>query len=41
MWSKIQVSAGFCLLAGWFAAVNGWRLLAVVLGAALREIFGK
>ena len=28
------VSAGFCLLAVWFAAVNGWRPLALLLGAA-------
>lgn len=40
MWSKIQVSAGFCLLAGWFAAVNGWRLLAVVLGATVTHELG-
>lgn len=25
---------GFCLLVTWFALVNGWELLAVVLGAA-------
>lgn len=31
---KIQISAGFCLLTSWFAAVNGWQLLATVLGAA-------
>ena len=29
-----RVSPGFCLLVAWFAAVNGWRLTAVVLGAA-------
>ena len=34
MWPNTRVSPGFCLLTGWFAAVNGWRLLAVVLGAA-------
>jgi len=31
---KLQISAGFWLLAVWFWAVNGWRLLAMVLGAA-------
>lgn len=30
----IQISLGFCLLAAWFAAANGWRLLVTVLGAA-------
>ncbi|MDO4316425.1 MAG: peptidase M50 [Oscillospiraceae bacterium] len=30
----VRVSAGFCLLAAWFAAANGWRLLLTVLGAA-------
>lgn len=30
----VQISAGFCLLAAWFAAVNGWQLLMTVLGAA-------
>lgn len=34
MWPSVRVSPGFCLLAGWFAAANGWRLLAAVLGAA-------
>ena len=34
MWLEIRISPGFCLLTGWFAAVNGWRLLAAVLGAA-------
>lgn len=35
-WSDrpVRVSAGFCLLAAWFGTVNGWRLLATVLGAA-------
>lgn len=31
----VQVSGGFVLLAAWFALVNGWALLAVVLSAAL------
>lgn len=34
MWREVRVSPGFCLLTGWFAAVNGWQLLAAVLGAA-------
>lgn len=29
-----RVSGGFCLLVLWFAVVNGWELLAIVLGAA-------
>lgn len=31
---KLQVSGGFALLAAWFALVNGWRLLVIVLAAA-------
>ena len=31
---RIQISSGFFLLAAWFGVVNGWGLLAVVLGAA-------
>ncbi len=31
---SVRVSGGFCLLVLWFAVVNGWELLAVVLGAA-------
>lgn len=35
MWrNRVHISFGFCLLAGWFAAVNGWRPLVTVLGAA-------
>lgn len=34
MWREVRVSPGFCLLTGWFAVVNGWQLLAAVLGAA-------
>lgn len=30
----IRISAGFCLLLSWFAIVNGWELLMIVLGAA-------
>ena len=29
-----RISPGFCLLTAWFAAVNGWCLTVVVLGAA-------
>jgi len=32
--SGVQISAGFWLLAAWFAVVNGWRILLMVLGAA-------
>lgn len=31
---SVRVSGGFCLLVLWFAVVNGWELLAIVLGAA-------
>ncbi len=34
MSEKLQASGGFCLLLLWFAAVNGWRPLLTVLGAA-------
>lgn len=37
---SVQVSLGFCLLIAWFAAVNGWRLLAVILGAAVAHELG-
>jgi stage IV sporulation protein FB len=36
----MQVSPGFCLLAGWFGAVNGWLLLAEVLSAAALHELG-
>lgn len=32
---RVHVSGGFLLLASWFTLVNGWRLLAVVLSAAV------
>ena len=35
-----QISGGFCLLAAWFGVINGWRLLAVVLGAAAAHELG-
>jgi stage IV sporulation protein FB len=38
--SDFRVSPGFCLLAGWFGAVNGWRLLAEVLSAAALHELG-
>lgn len=39
MFHELRISPGFCLLIGWFTAVNGWRLLAAVLGAAaLHEV---
>ena len=31
---RFRVSGGFVLLTAWFALVNGWRLLAIVLSAA-------
>ena len=34
MSTDIRISPGVCLLVGWFAAINGWQLLAAVLGAA-------
>ena len=37
---RVQISPGFCLLTAWFCAVNGWRLLAVVLGAAAAHELG-
>ena len=41
LWNKggVQVSGGFCLLAAWFALVNGGQLLAMVaLGCAVHEL---
>lgn len=32
---RLRISPGFCLLAAWFGAVNGLRLLVIVLAAAL------
>jgi len=40
MWRDLRITPGFCLLTGWFAAVNGWRLLATVLGAAALHELG-
>lgn len=40
-WSEgIRISGGFCLLTAWFALVNGWRLLAVILSAAVLHELG-
>ena len=36
----VRVSGGFWLLAAWFTLVNGWRLLAVILSAALLHELG-
>ena len=36
----LHISGGFWLLAAWFALVNGWRLLAVILSAALLHELG-
>ena len=32
---EIQITPGFCLLAGWFAASNGWTPLFMILSAAV------
>lgn len=32
--SSVRVSAGFCLLIAWFAVINGWKVLTVVLSAS-------
>ena len=36
----VQISSGFCLLAAWFGAANGWKTLGMVLGAALLHEMG-
>lgn len=36
----LRISPGFCLLAVWFIMDNGWRPLAVVLGAAAAHEMG-
>ncbi len=42
MWRRpeISVSPGFCLLIGWFGAVNGWQPLVMVLAAAITHELG-
>ena len=37
---EVRVSVGACLLVGWFAAVNGWALTALVLSAAALHELG-
>lgn len=37
---SFQAGCGFCLLALWFAAVNGWQPLLIVLGAAFVHELG-
>lgn len=37
---RVRISPGFFLLTAWFGVVNGWRLLAVVLGAAALHELG-
>ncbi len=37
---QIHVSAGVCLLLGWFVLVNGWRLAGLVLSAAALHELG-
>lgn len=32
---RLQISPGFCLLTAWFAAMNGFQTLAIILAAAL------
>ena len=34
MEDRCQITGGFCLVILWFAAVNGWKVLALVLAAA-------
>ena len=36
----LRISGGFALLAAWFALVNGWQLLAVILSAAALHELG-
>ena len=37
---EVRVSAGACLLVGWFAVVNGWHLTGLVLSAAALHELG-
>lgn len=37
---ELRISPGFCLLIGWFAAVNGWSMLVAVLAAAALHELG-
>jgi len=36
----VEISAGVCLVTAWFAAVNGWRLLGIVLNAVVVHELG-
>ena len=40
MFPRCKISSGFCLLVLWFAYANGWRLLGMVLTAALVHELG-
>lgn len=37
---EVRVSVGACLLVGWFAMVNGWRMAGLVLSAAALHELG-
>ena len=38
--ARLRISAGFLLLATWFALVNGWKLLAMIISAAALHELG-
>ena len=38
--ARLRISAGFLLLATWFALVNGWELLAMIVSAAVLHELG-
>ena len=37
---RLEVTGGFLLLLAWFGLVNGWKMLAMVLGASLLHEMG-
>ena len=37
---RIEISGGFLLLILWFALINGWKMLLMVLGASLLHEMG-
>ena len=37
---RLEVTGGFLLLIAWFGLVNGWKILAMVLGASLLHEMG-
>ena len=37
---RLEVTGGFLLLIAWFGLVNGWKMLAMVLGASLLHEMG-